>query len=95
MIFSQFRNAGCLSYLIGDEDTRECVVIDPAKDIKQYLEAMAGNRLKPLYVIDTHSHADHVTGAGKLAQETGAMLVMSENVEAQRRAVKGRVVTQT
>lgn len=88
MIFQQFRNEGCLSYLVGDENTKDCVVIDPAKDIKPYLEAIANRKL--VYVIDTHSHADHITGAGNLAQKANAVLVMDENVEKQRRASEGK-----
>jgi len=90
MIFQQFRNDGCLSYLIGDENTKNCAVIDPAKDIVPYLEAVENNGLKLLYVIDTHSHADHITGAGNLAQKANAALVMSENVDKQRKAAEGR-----
>jgi len=90
MIFQQFRNEGCLSYLAGNEKTRECMVIDPAKDIEQYIEAVEIKGLNLIYVIDTHSHADHITGAGKLAQKVKAAVVMSENVETQRKASEGK-----
>lgn len=90
MIFQQFRNEGCLSYLIGDENTNDCAVIDPAKEIEPYMKAVEKSKLKLVYVIDTHSHADHITGAGKLAQKTKALLVMNENVEKQRKASEGK-----
>lgn len=90
MIFQQFRNEGCLSYLIGDENTNDCAVIDPAKEIEPYMKAVEKSKLKLVYIIDTHSHADHITGAGKLAQKTKALLVMNENVEKQRKASEGK-----
>lgn len=90
MIFQQFRNEGCLSYLIGDEKGGACAVIDPAKDIVPYRELIENKNLTLTHVIDTHSHADHVTGAGKLAEETGAALVMGEHVDKQRRVSKGK-----
>lgn len=90
MIFHQFRHDGCLSYLVGDEETEECAVIDPARDVGPYLEAVAERGLKLVYVIDTHSHADHVTGAGELAREADAAVLMSENVERQREASEGK-----
>jgi len=90
MIFQQFRNEGCLSYLIGDENTNDCAVIDPAKEIEPYMKAVEKSKLKLVYVIDSHSHADHITGAGKLAQKTKALLVMNENVEKQRKASEGK-----
>lgn len=90
MIFQQFRNEGCLSYLIGDENTNDCAVIDPAKEIEPYMKAVEKSKLKLVYIIDTHSHADHITGAGKLAQKAKALLVMNENVEKQRKASEGK-----
>jgi sulfur dioxygenase len=90
MIFQQFRNDDCLSYLIGDEDAMECIVIDPAHEIGPYIEAIESKRLKLDYVLDTHSHADHITGAGKLAQKTEAIVMMNKNVEKQRKISEGR-----
>lgn len=90
MIFHQFRHNGCLSYLIGDESTKECAVIDPARDVGPYLEAVAERGLRLVYVIDTHSHADHTTGAGELAQEAKALVLMGEEVERQREASEGK-----
>jgi glyoxylase-like metal-dependent hydrolase (beta-lactamase superfamily II)/rhodanese-related sulfurtransferase len=90
MIFRQFRHGGCLSYLLGDEKTGEGAVIDPLRDVDPYVEAAAQDRLRILYAIDTHSQADHVTGAGRLAGEAGARVVMSEHVERQREASEGK-----
>ena len=70
MLFRQFvdDDLGCASYLIGDPDTGEGVVVDPAYAIEQYLEA----GLRITRVLETHTHADHVSGHGRLALEHGA-----------------------
>lgn len=67
---------GCATYAVGATDGGECAVVDPLWDIEPYLRVLArrGGRLR--YVIDTHSHADHVSGARRLALETGATLLL-------------------
>jgi hydroxyacylglutathione hydrolase len=64
------RDLGCASYVLGDGG--EAVVVDPRWDIDVYLEIAAAERLRIVAVLDTHEHADHVSGAGRLAQATGA-----------------------
>lgn len=72
MIFEQVlnRDLGCASYLLGDAD--EAVVVDPRFEIDVYLEIASRWRLRITHVIDTHDHADHVSGRIRLAQATGA-----------------------
>ena len=72
MVFRQvlYRDLGCASYLLGDEG--EAVVVDPRWDIDVYLEIAAEERLRITDVIDTHEHADHVSGRGRLVAATGA-----------------------
>jgi glyoxylase-like metal-dependent hydrolase (beta-lactamase superfamily II) len=82
---------GCATYLVGATDTGECAVFDPLWDIEPY-QKMArkwGSQIK--YVIDSHSHADHVSGARKLAEAAGAQLVLPDLAEAdfEARRVKG------
>jgi hydroxyacylglutathione hydrolase len=73
MIFTQFVDdaLGCASYLVGDPRTGQAVVVDPAFAIEQYLEE--ADRLEVLIVriIETHTHADHLSGHGRLALEHG------------------------
>jgi glyoxylase-like metal-dependent hydrolase (beta-lactamase superfamily II)/rhodanese-related sulfurtransferase len=73
MYFKQFLNedCGCSSYLIASRQSHECAVIDPALDIQPYLEVMRDRELTLRYVIDTHLHADHVSGNRRLAADTG------------------------
>ena len=69
MFFKQFMrdDLGCASYMVGDTDAGECVVIDPQWDISEYLQVAAEKGLRITHVIETHNHADHVSGHGKLA----------------------------
>jgi hydroxyacylglutathione hydrolase len=60
---------GCASYLIGDPQTGEAVVVDPAYAIEPYLAAAAEEGVRIDRVLETHTHADHVSGHGRLALE--------------------------
>jgi glyoxylase-like metal-dependent hydrolase (beta-lactamase superfamily II)/rhodanese-related sulfurtransferase len=72
--FKQFveRGLGCGSYLIGSEASREAVVVDPAFAIEEYLEEAERWGVRITRVLETHNHADHVSGHGRLALEHGA-----------------------
>jgi len=75
MYFKQFYLA-CLahaSYLIGSEG--EAAVVDPQRDVDQYIEEAAGQYLRIKYVIETHLHADFVSGHRELSARTGAEIV--------------------
>ncbi len=69
MYFKQFiaDDLGCASYLIGDTEVGRCVVVDPRWNITEYVELAAARGMQISYVIETHNHADHVSGHGKLA----------------------------
>jgi glyoxylase-like metal-dependent hydrolase (beta-lactamase superfamily II)/rhodanese-related sulfurtransferase len=66
-----YRDLGCASYVLGDGG--EAIVVDPRLDIDVYLEIAAQERLRIAHVIDTHDHADHVSGLDRLAARTGAV----------------------
>jgi len=75
MEFKQFY-LGCLahaSYYIGSGD--EAAIVDPQRDVEQYIEHAEANGQKIKYVIETHSHADFVSGHIELADKTGAEIV--------------------
>jgi hydroxyacylglutathione hydrolase len=65
-----YRDLGCASYVLGDHG--EAVVVDPRWDINVYLELARDEDLKIVQVLDTHDHADHVSGRLRLAAATGA-----------------------
>src|SRR5919109_1657654 len=71
MVFRQFvdDDLGCASYLIGDSGAGEAVVVDPAYAIEQYLEAAQEEGVRVVRVLETHTHADHVSGHGRFGLE--------------------------
>jgi glyoxylase-like metal-dependent hydrolase (beta-lactamase superfamily II) len=67
---------GCLAYLVVDEPSRAAMVIDPRlEQVDRYVEALTARDARLVYVVDTHTHADHLSGARRLADRTGATLV--------------------
>ena len=64
MIFETIETGGCRSYLLGCTDTCSAALIDPeASRVDHYLGLLARDGLRLRYVIDTHTHADHFSGA--------------------------------
>jgi glyoxylase-like metal-dependent hydrolase (beta-lactamase superfamily II)/rhodanese-related sulfurtransferase len=65
---------GCASYLIGDEDAGIAAVVDPKLDIHEYLRLARYLGVHIDHILETHNHADHVSGHGRLAAATGATI---------------------
>jgi hydroxyacylglutathione hydrolase len=63
------------SYLIGDDTTGRAVVVDPRRDVEEYLDDAAEAGLRIEYVIETHLHADFLSGHLELAEATGATVI--------------------
>lgn len=84
MYFKQFLNDefGCSSYFIASRQSREAVVVDPDLHVQQYLDLARERRYVIKYVVDTHLHADHVSGNRKLAAATGAEILLHEAADA-------------
>ncbi|MEZ4506843.1 MAG: MBL fold metallo-hydrolase [Thermomicrobiales bacterium] len=80
MYFKQFLNelVGCASYLVASRQTGEAAIVDPGVEIGQYNELLKDRNFTLRYVIDTHIHADHVSGARRLAAEHAAELCLFE-----------------
>ncbi|MEK6805747.1 MAG: MBL fold metallo-hydrolase [Pseudomonadota bacterium] len=81
MIFRQFfeRDSSTYTYLIASGIGREAVILDPVKEhVGQYLTAIDQLDLKLVRAIDTHTHADHITGLGDLRDATGCITLMGE-----------------
>src|ERR1041384_5066414 len=90
MFFKQFY-LGCLahaSYLIGSDG--EAAVVDPQRDVDEYLQEAAAHGLEIKYVIETHLHADFVSGHQEIAARTGAQIIFGEKagIEFEHRAVR-------
>src|SRR4051812_15443733 len=74
MVFRQITHddLGCASYLIGDEDAGVAAVVDPRLEIGEYLRLARYLGVSIEHILETHNHADHVSGHGRLAAATGA-----------------------
>ena len=82
MIFKQVfdKKSSTYTYLIASAEGREALIIDPVlENIENYIKLLSKLNLKLVKVIDTHIHADHVTGAGKLRDKTKCITIMGEH----------------
>ena len=90
MKFKQFY-LGCLahaSYYIGSGD--EAAIVDPQRDVQQYIDEAASNGQTIKYVIETHSHADFVSGHIELAAKTGAQIIFGQRANTEFPTLKVR-----
>jgi hydroxyacylglutathione hydrolase len=69
----------CNCSVIGDEQTREAIVIDPGDDVEQVLDLVRKHNLRVKQIVITHAHIDHVGGAMKLRKATGAPVLLNQN----------------
>jgi hydroxyacylglutathione hydrolase len=69
----------CNCSVIGDEATREAIVIDPGDDIDDVLALIQKHNLRVQQIVITHAHIDHVGGAMKLRAATGAPILLNQN----------------
>jgi len=85
VIFRQFVDdgLGCASYLIGDENEGVAAVVDPAYAVEQYIEEAERQGVRLVRVLETHTHADHLSGHGRLARENGCTVSIHPAAEAE------------
>jgi sulfur dioxygenase len=91
MIFKQVfdTNTSTYTYLIASAKGREAVIIDPVlENVEDYISLLKELDLKLVKVIDTHIHADHITGASKLKQVTNCTTIMGEHTPADTVEIK-------
>src|SRR5689334_12692037 len=72
----------CNCSIMGDEQSREAMVIDPGDNIDRILAIVEEHRLTVKQIVVTHAHIDHVGGAMKLKQRTGAPILLNQNDQA-------------
>ena len=74
MYFKQIavEGMGCLSYIIGCPMARTACVVDPKRDVYDYIDLARKNGMKITHIFETHIHADHVSGNMELKSRTGA-----------------------
>ncbi|MGH2481334.1 MAG: MBL fold metallo-hydrolase, partial [Ktedonobacteraceae bacterium] len=81
MYFKQLvkEDLGCASYIVGCPDAGTCVVVDPRLDmVEEILTFASAKGMRVDAVIETHNHADHISGHGELASRTGACIYVHE-----------------
>jgi hydroxyacylglutathione hydrolase len=85
MLFRQIihEDLGCASYLVGDPQSGIAAVVDPQWDIDPYLQLSRLHGVSIEHVLETHNHADHVSGHGRLARATGATIHIHRLAEAE------------
>ena len=97
LVVHQMRTEYCFTYLIADADTREAALVDPRADrVADYLRELEERGLGLRLVIETHTHADHLSGAAELRARTGAEVLLSARATsaiATRRLTDGDRVT--
>ena len=82
MIFEQLfdKNSCTFTYIIGSRVGAEALIIDPVlNNVNEYIKVLKKLDLRLVKVIDTHIHADHITGASKLKEETNCCTIMGQN----------------
>ena len=74
MLFRQIihEDLGCASYLVADRESGVAVVVDPQWDVEPYRRLARLHGVRIGHVLETHNHADHVSGHGRLVRQTGA-----------------------
>jgi len=98
VIFQQFRHeeGGCLSYIVGCTSKGVCAVIDPQYDTDQYARYAADHGMQITHIFETHAQADHISGARKLGEASGAPVHYHESAETGfpvRKVKDGDVIT--
>ena len=91
MIFRQLfdKNSSTYTYLIASKKGHEALIIDPVlENIDIYIESLNELDLKLVKVIDTHIHADHITGASQLNKKTNCCTIMGEHTPAESVQIK-------
>ncbi len=77
MYFKQIvhEDLGCASYMVCSTESGECAVIDPRWEVEPYLHLARQHGFRISHIIETHNHADHVSGHGRLRGQRGPRLM--------------------
>ncbi len=83
MLFEQIRSGGCLSYLVGCDDSCAAMIVDPHLDqLDRYIALATERGMRVHYIVETHTHADHFSAARELGKQLGAKVVAHRNAAA-------------
>ncbi len=78
----QFRSSrGCCSYVVNDMHTKAAILIDPSEEVpkEMYYDYLNENHLKLSFIVETHTHADHISSGKMFKEETGAKILQHKN----------------
>ena len=80
MLFRQIihEDLGCASYLVADRESGVAVVVDPQWEVEPYRRLARLHGVRIGHILETHNHADHVSGHGRLRRQTGAVIHVHE-----------------
>jgi glyoxylase-like metal-dependent hydrolase (beta-lactamase superfamily II) len=80
MIFNQYEvgHFSVFCYLIGDEESKEALFIDPADDTDMLISEARSRGLTIKYIVNTHAHVDHIMGNAEMVEKTGAKIIIHE-----------------
>src|SRR5712692_8837806 len=83
MYFKQFLDEryGCASYVVASRQSHEVAIVDPSRDVEPYEALLRERDFQVRYVIETHVHADHLSGARQLAAKHGASVCLYESAQ--------------
>lgn len=76
-----YDTSSCASYVLGCPTHGVCAVIDPKEEVSEYLQIAKENETRITHIMETHIHADHISGARKLSKMTGAPIYMHESAD--------------
>ena len=80
-MFIEQRQVGQMAvfaYLVGDEESGDALVIDPAEDTDGIIAAAEKKKVRIKYIVNTHGHVDHIGGNGEMKKKTGAEIIIHE-----------------
>jgi len=75
------QDLGCASYIVASSSEQTCLIVDPRWEIEPYLEVIHTQGFTVSGIVETHTHADHVSGHGRLAEATGAPIYIHESAD--------------
>ncbi len=83
LVFEQLNPHACMSYLVRKEGSEESILIDPVLDhVENYLKTLKDQNLRLTHIIETHTHADHISGAAAIKDRTDCKIIMHEGAPA-------------
>lgn len=75
----QVGHMAVFAYLVGDEESGEALIIDPAADADEIIAEAKTNNLNIKYIVNTHGHVDHIMGNAEMKKLTGAQIIVHED----------------